>query len=576
MPGGAIEVRLGDQRWAVETMFSTLAPGWAKLDAKQDRPSGWASFKASENGFQAAAQGFEIQRIITRHNDHLQVVDRIVNTLGEDLPVMYAHQAKVDRKSGTLYLAGVPASQAKAVTNTCEHPATLIIWEKSAFALLSEDDLTRVQAVNFAEDDVVGIRNEKLVVGKGKTVELEFSIYPLETGEYFDFINRVRRNWDVNFTLTGTQADTHSDVPGMNPEMPDAALKSHLVNKAAICGIGWVPYFNFPGLGWTDDAVMLRRQKMLDRIKQVQPDFVRLMYYHAFSAFQDPRLQTGKNLALLHSLYDADAILRPDGSQADYSNPKMPLFLPTEGSVWGKASESMLDYRMKRSGFEGVFWDETEYSAVKYDYNPKHWDGVSADIDPTTHRINRKIASVALATQPWRLRLAEKLMKQGPLMGNGAPHTRSFTRVHFLRFVETSSINNLILAQLYTPIQLGDSLTERNEVDCYRNMVRGLDFGGVYYWYSATVVPTHPTLTSYMFPITPISLGHGFIIGQERILTNRSGLFGWNDKSDFRTVVFDARGNPTDKMVIPRVEKDGKAFAEVRIPEGCSVAIIRK
>jgi hypothetical protein len=574
--GGAIKVTLGDQTWFVESMFSTLTPGWATLTATQQTPSEWKTFKPTDTGFRASAHGFSLERIITRHDDHLAVVDRIVNTLGEDLPVMYTHQTRVERENGTLYLAGVPTTSTRSITNTGEHPVTLVTWDNSGIALISEDDVTRVQAGNFADGDVVGIRNERMVVGKGKTIEVEFSIYPLETGDRFDFINRVRRNWDVNFTLTGSHADTHSESPGMNLEMSDEALRNHLVNKDALYGIAWIPYFNFPGLPWTDTAYPLRRQEMLDRIKQIKPDFVRLMYYHCFSAFQDAYQQTDENLAYLQAHYQTDAIMRPDGTEADYANPRMPLFLPAEGSAWAAASESILDYRMQRSGFEGVFWDETEYSAVKYDYNPAHWDGVSAKIDPTTHRIIRRITNVTLATQSWRLKLANKIMANGTLMGNGAPHTRTFTNVHFLRFVETSSIDNLILVQLYTPIQLGDHLTERNEVDCYRNMVRGLDFGGVYYWYRPEIVPTHPTLTSYMFPITPINLGHGFIIGEERILTNRSGLFGWNDAADFDCVVFDRRGNQTDEINIPRIERDGKAFAEVRIPEGYAVAIIRR
>jgi len=377
--------------------------------------------------------------------------------------------------------------------------------------------------------------------------------------------------------LTGSHADTHSESPGMNLEMSDEALKSTLDNKAAIYGIAWVSYFNLPGHGFHDDETALRRQKMLDRIRQLKPDFCRLMYYHCFAAFQDPRLQTQANTEYLRSHFSDDAILRPDGTQADYSNPNMPLFLPTEGSAWGKATEEdVLDYRMERSKFEGVFWDEVAYSAVKYDYNPKHWDGVTAEIDPTTHRIARRITCVTMASLPWREKLAKKIMDKYVLMGNGAPHTRTFTKLHFLRFVETSTISNLLLAQLYTPIQLGDHLTERNEVDCYRNMVRGLDFGGVYYWYRPEIVATHPTLASYMFPITPVNLGHGYIIGKERILTNTSGYFGWGDKSDFQAVVFDTRGNQTSEVKIPRIEKDGQVFAEVRIGEGYSAALIRK
>jgi hypothetical protein len=575
--GGAIEVKLGDQRWVIESSFSTITPGWARLGGGADSKSEWKLMEKSADGLKATANGFVLQRTITRHDDRLQVVDRITNTLEEDLPVMYVHQTKVDRKNGKLFLAGMPTIMGQSTTNTAEHPATLMLWEHSGLGLLSEDDLTRVQANNFADNEVVGIRNDRMVVGKGKSVEIEFSIYPLETGEYFDFINRVRQSWGVNFQLTGSHADTHSESPGMNLEMSDEALKTSLVNKDAIYGIAWISYYNLPGNDWHDDEWVLRRQKMMDRLISIKPDFMPLMYYHCFAAFQDPRTKTSANTAYLKSQFRDDVILRPDGTQADYSDPNMPLFLPTEGSAWGRATEEgVLDYRMERSKLKGVFWDETAYSAVKYDYNPSHWDGVTAEIDPNTHRIARKITSVTLASLPWRERVAKKIMSQYLLMGNGAPHTRTFTRLHFLRFVETSSISNLLLAQLYSPIQLGDHLTERNEVDCYRNMVRGLDFGGIYYWYRPEIIATHPTLTSYMFPITPINLGHGYIIGEERILTNRSGFFGWGDKSNFEAVVFDTHGNQTDEIQIPRVERDGQIFAEVRIGEGYSVALIRK
>jgi hypothetical protein len=253
-----------------------------------------------------------------------------------------------------------------------------------------------------------------------------------------------------------------------------------------------------------------------------------------------------------------------------------PIFLPTEGSPWAKAQEKLIDFRIQTTGVDGIYWDEIPYSAYKYDYNPAHWDGLSADIDATTHRMIRKVTNVTLASQPWRLKLAKSIMAKYPLMGNSGPHTRSFMQLHFPRFVETGLFSNIVTCQLFTPIALADNLTERTELDAYKDMVRGLNYGTVYYWYPPNVDGTYPTLTSYMFPITPVNLGQGYIIGKERILTAISGYFGWGDKSDFETVVFDERGHQTDKIKIPHVEKDGKTFAQVRIPEGYSVAIIRK
>jgi hypothetical protein len=107
-------------------------------------------------------------------------------------------------------------------------------------------------------------------------------------------------------------------------------------------------------------------------------------------------------------------------------------------------------------------------------------------------------------------------------------------------------------------------------------MLRALDWGGLYYWYSGRIIPTHPTLTTYMFPITPIELHKGYIIAEERILTKESGMFGWGDASEFEVHVFDRVGKETDTINVPRIVKDGHACAEVRIPEGYSVAIVRK
>ena len=40
--------------------------------------------------------------------------------------------------------------------------------------------------------------------------------------------------------------------------------------------------------------------------------------------------------------------------------------------------------------------------------------------------------------------------------------------------------------------------------------------------------------------------------------------------------VYDRDGMQTDEIAIGRIERDGQAFAEVRIPEGYSVAIVRR
>ncbi len=159
---------------------------------------------------------------------------------------------------------------------------------------------------------------------------------------------------------------------------------------------------------------------------------------------------------------------------------------------------------------------------------------------------------------------------------SGGPMFTSEYQYRIVHLTETADIGKLSTTHLFTPVALGDHTTEHNEVECYDTMLRALDWGGLYYWYSGSVIPTRTTLTARMFPFTPIELHKGYLIGEERILTKESGLFGWGDMSEFQVHVFDRVGKPTDKIKTPRLVKDGRACAEIRIPEGYSAAIVRK
>lgn len=231
-----------------------------------------------------------------------------------------------------------------------------------------------------------------------------------------------------------------------------------------------------------------------------------------------------------------------------------------------KFLRSSIDYPR----YNGHYPRGTAFQTIDHSYRKEH-------IARLGMKITRLKSSVTLLTQPWRVALAKRILSQHPLIGNGTPHTRTMASLHFPRFVETGSISNCARAQLFTPIALGDHLTERSELDAYRVMLRALDFGCVYYWYNdMTVIPTHPHLTQFMFPITPMELGEGFIIGLERILTNRSGMFGWNDNSKHEVHVFDDEGREVKNFRAEMVKERDKTFTALRLAEGWSAAMVRK
>ncbi|HNR36311.1 MAG TPA: hypothetical protein PKO36_14105, partial [Candidatus Hydrogenedentes bacterium] len=302
-----------------------------------------------------------------------------------------------------------------------------------------------------------------------------------------------------------------------------------------------------------------------NRWRSLAPGTQCLVYFHCFIDVLDEAPER----------YADARLLRPDGRQADYGKPHDRIFIPTETNRYGAAIAKNIDIIFDEIGAEGVYWDEHEYSRWHYHYGDP-WDGCSGDIDPVKFTLGGLKSSVTLLSESWRVALAKRILQRGPLVGNGPPVTRAMAALRFPCFVETGSITHCTQAHLHSPIALGDHLTERNEADAYAVMLAALDYGCVYHWYGdVTVIPTHPHLTQYMFPITPIELHEGYIIGQERIVTKKSGCYGWGDASHHETHVFDDTGREQADFVVPTVERDGNRFSEIRIPEGWSAAIVR-
>ena len=112
----------------------------------------------------------------------------------------------------------------------------------------------------------------------------------------------------------------------------------------------------------------------------------------------------------------------------------------------------------------------------------------------------------------------------------------------------------------------------------YKGCVRShLENGGLWYYYVGwnAVKLTRPTVTQHLFPFTPIELHAGYLIGKERILTARSGLFGWGDKSRARVFVYGAQGTLVPDFKAPTQMIKGANYAAVRLPLG-AVGVIER
>ncbi|MEN6344028.1 MAG: hypothetical protein ABFE16_01925 [Armatimonadia bacterium] len=567
-----LSIAADGRRWLVNSRFSIPGGQWDGFVSEQvasDTALGW--------GMMAMVTATNSQRRVVRQVLTLprcvQVRDTLMNLTDADLPVRIHHELSLSEAPEAVYLNGLKRPLKQGSDQEPANPTTFVKAGDAGIGLMPVDDVTRVHSRNYFAGTTGGFADDYFVLKPHESRMTQWWIFPVHSGDYYDFVNAVRWSQSTNFRLDGSFAFVTAREPFTKWTDEQAAnWVDKLSLRYASCSISAPLYQGKYPHGTAFPLVDHKPQRdLLAHLKRVRPQLKTLVYYHVFISTEEGASQK----------YKSDRLLKASGEQADYRNPIYPLFFPTLENAYGRAMERNVDLILGTGpddlGADGVYWDELSWSSETWHFG-EPWDGCSGFIDAKTNELTRKVSHVTLITNPFRVKMIQKIMGAGhPLIGNGNPVTETETGLHFPRFVETGSITNLVKSHLYTPIGLGDHLTERTEQDVMDNIRRFLDYGCLYYYYhqQATENVTQPGLSRYMWPITPIELHEGFIIGQERILTNRSGNFGWADGSRHEVHVFDRTGKELPWKA-PTVTQDGHTYTELRIPGGYVAAILRR
>lgn len=540
-----LTVTCGDQAYTVQSRFSTPDGQWV----------------TGSNRY------FSFARTAVVARECVLVRDTFRNLTAEPLPLMQRHSIDLRGRVRKTWCAGVSPASGNITMAEPANPTSFATTDRGGVGLMPLNDEFQVHVMNSALDGVLGLGDDTYVLRPGGTYTAEWVVVPVARPDFWDFVNACRRLRKVNFPLTQMFAFL-TPTPQMQPLLA-TRLAEFIGNKSANVVCSGIEYPRYKGryahgtvLSELDLSVHARHN---DRVRQLCPGVKTEFYYHCY-------LDVGDEAA---SKYADCRTLLADGTQATYGQPTDRIFFPTLDNSFGRDMGKIIDLIWEGCKADGVYWDEMAYSRYRYHYG-EPWDGCSGDIDPATGKLLRRKASVTLLSQPFVLYHARRIMARGPLLANGAPHTRSLANLHFQTFVETAAISNCLRAILYSPVALGDHISERTETDAYRWMVSALDYGCLYSWYSYQVWAYHETLAKYMFPTTPVELHEGFIIGRERIVTNRSGLFGWGDRSQREVHVFDDEGKEVPGFKAPTVTRNGNTYTELRLAEGCTAAIVRK
>ena len=552
-------------------------PGEISLDVDGGPFSIVSTFTAPDGKtYQGGSPFYEYTREVVERGEWIEVRDTFRNLTNENVPIIQAHTCSVGAdRAKDVFLSCVRMPTGQGRKSEPANPTAFVTTTKSGLGLLPLNDVFRVHGDQSASDGAITIGDRHFVLKADGEYTAEWAIVPVDQPDVWAFVNASRRMMNVNFTMRVLSAFlAHGES---TYEWSDEMLRNfieyksaNVISKSLYCAKwkGRVPQ----GLAWQE---LLKEPKhrayytdARDRIKKLFPDgSVKFsLYYHCFIDVMDESCEKYRDCRRLDA----------NGNHMAYSLDHYKLYVPTLENAFGRAIGKGIDVRLDELGADAFYWDEYNQSRGAYTYTPGMWDGCSADIDTKTYKIRRLKGAVHLLSLPFLKHHIERVIDRVPAFFNGAPHSRTLADLHFQCFTETGSITNCHRVVLYTPVALGDHLTERSQQDAYGVMLKALDWGCLYAWYSNVVIPTHKTITEHMFPATPIELHEGFIICEERIVTNRSGLFGWGDGSDFTIYVYDREGRVTKGEEAKHVTGDGKSYAEVRIPEGYSAAIVRE
>ncbi|MGQ9731389.1 MAG: hypothetical protein ACUVX8_08955 [Candidatus Zipacnadales bacterium] len=577
-PLGGVLLTLGGEQWQVESAFSDEVGRWNTLSTLGPPEGGetWTvQTQPQGEGYVVEARGrdYTLQRTVTPHPEYVEVVDRVTNTSGRDIALLQRHEV-VLAEGDDIYLCGLHPPKGTGVISEPSNPTTLVIRRGGQVGIMPADDVLRAHSENYAEAGRAGVRDQHGALAAGATQSYTWQIYPSTTVGYYRLVNAIRRTLGVNFTIPGGVCFLDPREPFLS--MSDEELGAWLDSKnAKYVNISiYVPQYH--GKCTHGTAFLLvdhtPKREFAERIRRIRPGTQVLVYFHCFISTEDEAPEK----------YASARILAPDGTGREYPTGRpsekglYPMFLPLQDNEYGQKMREYMEMILDECGADGVYWDEMAQSAWQFHYG-EPWDGVSADVDPQKLTITRKKSAVTLITQPFRQELVERILNAGvPLIGNGAPMTTTMSQYHFPRFIETGELSNLLRGQLYTPIGLGDHLSEVTGRDCAVNMRRQLDYGSLYYFYHAQVRDAYPSISAQMFPCTPIELGAGYIIAAERILTNISGNFGWGDNSEFEVHVYGPDGLEIADFPAPVVEHEGARWVELRLPRDHAAAIVRR
>lgn len=586
-PAGGLQIEVAGDTFFLETSHTVLQQP-LKL-ACADAPLGW-SIVTDRQGqalrLRAQSDRLALTRTLRADGHRLILEDEVTNRTARDLCIVVEHLLIGPRPFTSLHLAGneVPVLSApEGVENCTAHVAA----GRTALGLLVLDDFFRAHFSAVGQSNWLRLWDNAFALAPGNAYRFQLALYPAAGLDpvrrpeeavprppvsYWAFLNQVRRDIRVNFTLQGPMEFVDARGLQHDPESVRRILQRKPIRIFALSP--WFEYYSGALIERAEYRAMMR--DAIATVKSVVPDAkcIALLETNLVSVPKEwfrgtlpadwgyghyeagvPGGQYGiapppEAQAIIEASPWADSMLRDAQGRplldTFYVLPPYRyvdlMCYPREGNYREQHMLEQVAFVLDDVGFDGVYIDQFTMSSGTHAYDYGRWDGHTVELDPATGEIRRKYCYVAIASAPARRRIVSEVLRRGKIVvTNGPPASWLLQDLPIFRFMETQGYNVegsdlprqpvLAMGQLASPIGLGHMWlwSDSPEAGRYfmRTVIAHLCYGLTYYFYG-TALPENAgscEIVGEMFPLTPVQLGEGFIVGRERLVTCRSGTY---------------------------------------------------
>ena len=598
---GGMELVVGEGRIYFESQFSYPRQPAMKFNTfGVDGVSGEPGISANvdaEGRITFKTPTLEIRRTLRPCGHFIRVIDSIANVSKADVGLVWRHSAFFSGDMPAVWrLAGVSASNSSNPF-AAMNPTLYMSDNKSCgVGVIAEDNVSRNLITLQTESNAVVLGCKGVGIQAGKSLTLEWTIYPLKPGamDYFDFINKVREDWGVNNTIPGPFLFSLSEKPGLN-------LQFGFINKWHNYSDGWkltdeqfVEVLKstaeplrakFPGIKllgkvetnlvpfrvaqyeWSKELPMTRGDRKNPKTKYAQylpPELSQKLA--EVSPYRDSMLWNDKGGVMIDNWYTYD----------NYDTINLMVQVETGNARYRKFMEQ-IELIMDKGGLNGLYIDQFNPGPRDgIDYSK--WDGVSVALDKAGNIVS-KFYNYTLTGAEGRRDIIRRIVveKGGIAFTNGHPVTREEQNSGRLSFVEmeNDSINPMefltkkppetswtVLGHLASPISLNlrpqrylgglpaGGPDYRAQV-LTKGFILALRNATIPYYYSSDIPLEGPTagsyeITNWFMPFTPVRIGEGVMVGRERTIVCMSGTYTVKGAKRPKVARFNCYGRPVE------------------------------